>query len=363
MDHSGAALERNARRGLMEAPCRVIGDEIDFVFAGGERLDAFVRIARIVALDELLGFFEALLREIALVGHARLVVEKLKLGSVRVPSFLADYAVERILERYGATEQGRVAKDMVKQVSFTDSQVKVVYEWRQDLVKRALSTLTSAEDQERLRAYSARLFQTVEGSGRRTAISLAQLMTPLFKLAQQRSAEGDPAKENRAALITLTFFANDRSLSTLIPAAASWPAPVPVLVTLAGRDDLAKHFLVSAALAVEGGSALANAIGVHKEVDDARRFDRDREGFSFHDLVADKAGTRFGSLAMRSPQKIQRAVAMGVKESDFMPPFRDLAENLPEPEFKRRFGGVGAPAYNNVVADIDGRVARAPLLH
>ncbi|HEX2831338.1 MAG TPA: hypothetical protein VHP37_33735 [Burkholderiales bacterium] len=290
------------------------------------------------------------------------VVDKLKLGAVRVPSFLADYALERILERYGAGEQGRVAKDMVKHVAFTDSQVKVVYEWRQDLVKRALSTLTSQDDQERFRAYSARLFQTVEGARRRNSMSLAELMTPLFRLAQQRSAEGNAAKENRAAIITLAFFATDRSLSTLIPAAASWPAPVPVTVTLGGRDDLAKHFLVSAALALEGGSALSDAIGVRKEVDDAKRFDRDREGFSFQDLVADKAGARFGSLAVKSPQKIQRGIAAGVKEADFMPPHKDLAENIPEPEFRKRYGGVGAPAYNNVVADIETRVARAPLL-
>ena len=290
------------------------------------------------------------------------VVDKLKLGAVRVPAFLADYALDRVLERYGAGEQRRVAQDMVKHVAFTDSQVKVVYEWRQDLVKRALSTLTSADDQERFRAYSARLFQTVEGERRRNSMSLAELMTPLFRLAQQRSAEGNAARENRAAIITLAFFANDRSLSTLIPAAASWPAPVPVTVTLGGRDDLAKHFLVSAALALEGGSALSNAIGVHKEVDDAKRFDRDREGFSFRDLVADKAGTRFGTLAIKSPQKIQRAVAAGVKETDFMPPHKDFAENLPEPEFRKRYGGVGAPAYNNVVADIETRVARAPLL-
>lgn len=290
------------------------------------------------------------------------VVDKLKLGSVRVPSFLADYALERVIARYGAAEQGRVAKDMVKHVAFTDSQVKVVYEWRQDLVKRALSTLTSQDDQERFRAYSARLFQTVEGARRRSSMSLAELMTPLFRLAQQRSAEGNAARENRAAIITLAFFANDRSLSTLIPAAASWPAPVPVTVTLGGRDDLAQHFLVSAALALEGGGALSDAIGVRKEVDDAKRFDRDREGFSFQDLVADKAGARFGTLAIKSPQKLQRGVAAGVKEADFMPPYKDLAENLPEPEFRKRYGGVGAPAYNNVIADIETRVARAPLL-
>jgi hypothetical protein len=289
-------------------------------------------------------------------------LEKVKLGSLPVPTFLAEYALEHLAERYGATEQGHIAKDMIKHVAISDAQIRVVYDWRQDLVKRALSTLTSADDQERFRAYSARLFQVVEGSGRRTSISLSQLMPPMFKLAQQRSADGNAAKENRAVIITLVFFANDRRLSTLIPAAASWPTPVPIQVTLYGRDDIAKHFLVSAALSLEGGSALSNAIGVHKEVDDARRFDRDKEGFSFHDLVADKAGTRFGTLAVKSPQKIQRALADGVKESDFMPPFKDLAENISESEFKKRYGGVGGAAYNNIVADIETRVGRTPLL-
>jgi hypothetical protein len=291
-------------------------------------------------------------------------VQRLKLGGLRVPPFLVQRAVDHVLNEYGATEQGRIAKDMIKQVSISDSGVRVVYEWRQDLVQRAISTLTSAEDQERLQAYWARIFQIIEGSGRRrTSMSLAQLLTPMLKLAQQRSMEGDPAKENRAAIIALAFFANDRPMSTLIPDAASWPSPVPLEVTLYGRDDLAKHFLVSAALAVEGGSALSSAIGVNKEIDDARRIERDREGFSFHDLVADKAGTRFGALAIHSPQKVQRGFAVaGVKESDFMPAFDDLAENLSSADLTKRYGGVGGAGYRNVVADIDARVARAPLL-
>jgi hypothetical protein len=290
------------------------------------------------------------------------VVDALKLGRVRVPAFLADYVLDRAVARYGAGEQVRVARDMVKQVSISDAQVRVVYEWRHDLVRRALSTLTSPEEQERFRAYSTRLFQTVEGAGRRTSIPLAQLMPPLFRLAQQRSAEGNAARENRAALVTLAFFATDRSMATLIPDAATWPRPLPVPVTLYGRDDLAQHFLISAVLAIEGGSGLSDRIGVQKEVDDARRIDQDKEGFSFHDLVADKAGARLGTLAVRSPQKIQRGLAHVAKESEFMPQFSDLAENLSEADLKRRYGGVGGAGYNNIVAEIEGRIARAPLL-
>jgi len=38
-----------------------------------------------------------------------------------------------------------------------------------------------------------------------------------------------------------------------------------------------------------------------------------------------------------------------------------LADNLPETEFVRRFGGVGSPAYIAAIDDINGRVAALPL--
>ena len=45
-----------------------------------------------------------------------------------------------------------------------------------------------------------------------------------------------------------------------------------------------------------------------------------------------------------------------------MPDVSDLPEFMPEAEFKRRYGGIGAPAYNNMMAKIEARVASRPLL-
>ena len=134
-----------------------------------------------------------------------------------------------------------------------------------------------------------------------------------------------------------------------------------VSTTSGDRDDSAQHFLVSAALAIEGGSGWADAIGVYREVTDSRRTGKGK-GFSFQDLVADRAGTRFGTLAAQSPQKLQRSLTPGIKDSDVIPSFGDLAEEIPEAEFKKRYGGVGSPTYNNILADIEGRVARTRLL-
>ena len=44
-----------------------------------------------------------------------------------------------------------------------------------------------------------------------------------------------------------------------------------------------------------------------------------------------------------------------------MPDVRDLPEFMPEAEFKRRFGGIGAPAYTKMMAEIEARVAARPL--
>ena len=54
---------------------------------------------------------------------------------------------------------------------------------------------------------------------------------------------------------------------------------------LAGRQDLAKHFAISAAISAHSGAPLADAIGLYKELEDARG----GSGFSFDDLAAEPA--------------------------------------------------------------------------
>jgi hypothetical protein len=107
---------------------------------------------------------------------------------------------------------------------------------------------------------------------------------------------------------------------------------------------------------------LSDAIGLYREVDDSRG----GSGFSFNDIAADRAGTRFGELATGSAagaRQLQQRIAAGIKESALMPAVADLPEFMPEAEFKRRFGGIGAPAYQRMMADIERRVAACPLYH
>jgi hypothetical protein len=45
-----------------------------------------------------------------------------------------------------------------------------------------------------------------------------------------------------------------------------------------------------------------------------------------------------------------------------MPSVADLPEFMPEAEFKRRYGGIGGPGYNSMMAVIEARVASLALL-
>ena len=142
--------------------------------------------------------------------------------------------------------------------------------------------------------------------------------------------------------------------------ARTWPVPARRTVTLAGRTDFPQHFTISATLAATAGSPMSDAVGLYKEVDDSRR----GSGFSFNDIAADRAGTRFGELTTTRDagiQRLQQVFARGLQESDLLPDVRDLPEFMAEAEFKRRFGGIGQAPYLKMVAEIERRIAASPL--
>ena len=178
---------------------------------------------------------------------------------------------------------------------------------------------------------------------------------PVMALAAERSLSSGAADEDRAALMAMTLYVNGWNPARLVPDARDWPRATRRSLRLAGRHDLAQHFIVSAVIAAAGGTPIAAAAGVYKELNDAR----DGSGFSFSDIAADRAGERFGGLATQSDEsarEIQRRVAVGVRDGDVMPGIAGLVDNMTDAEFQRRFGGVGSAAYNNVIEDITRRV-------
>lgn len=285
-------------------------------------------------------------------------VARLRVGRLPLPAALLAPAARAIAARQGVSADALDALEWIERVAWAPGRVFVVYRLDPEAMRQWRSALVAPVERERLQAYAARVAaasRAVDGH----AVSLAALLPPVLALAAERSAGGgDPVAENRAALLVLTLYANQRPWRTIVPEADRWPQPRPLVVTLQQRHDFALHFLVSALIAAQAGTPLADAVGLWKEVDDARR---GGSGFSFADLAADRAGTRFGELAVAEPRRLQARVAAGVAERDFMPEARDLPEGLPEAEFAARFGGVGGSGYARLLAEIDGRVDRLPM--
>ncbi len=280
-------------------------------------------------------------------------ISALQIGALPLPAWLGAPLMRRAAKSAGLTAELTMAADVVRRVAFQPQQLALSVVLRADSAERLVAAMVPPAEQQRLRAYSDRLVTLAAALPAASGSSLAQWLGPMFELARQRSqAGGDAAAENRAAIVALTLYANGRSLDRLLPAARHWPQPQPQRLTLAGRDDSPLHLLISATLAVEGSSPLSRAVGLYKEVADSRG----GSGFSFNDLAADRAGTRLGELAVQQPLRLQAALAGGVQETDFMPHAADLPESMAEPEFRRRFGGIGEPRYVAMLAEIDRRV-------
>lgn len=285
-------------------------------------------------------------------------VQALRIGSIPVPRWLADLAMRRAVGALHADADTRSAAEMIRSVRFAPGRMRVTYRWQEDTVKRLRARLVPEADQARMRAYSDHLVRAArtlpKGAG------LHELLAPMLELAAQRSAAGDPASENRIALLVLEAHVNGRDLGLLVPGAREWPRPRRLSPTLQGRRDFAQHFMTSAVVAALAGTAFSDALGIYKEVDDARG----GSGFSFTDLAADRAGTRFGERSVRShdhARSIQDAARSGLADADLMPPARDLPEHLSEAEFRSRFGGLDDPRYLRVAEEIERRLDTLPL--
>jgi hypothetical protein len=188
---------------------------------------------------------------------------------------------------------------------------------------------------------------------------LHQYLAPLFQLARERATPESAAEENRAALIALAALFGDTRFERAAGAPPVGPRPDRKPVALGGRHDFMQHFVISAGLAATGGTGIADAIGVLKEVDDSRH----GTGFSFTDIAADRAGVRFAEAALdpARARRLQDLLARGGREDAYFPKVADLPEFLDEPTFKRRFGAVDSPAYGKVVEEIERRLDALPV--
>lgn len=276
------------------------------------------------------------------------------IGSLPVPAALVEAAINWAVGQAGVGGEWSLARRAIRQLSFEPAAgtVTVTYVWTPEILARARAIALNPEDVARLKVAQTALAGLLDHRATGARVPLAATLKPLLLLPSHEA----PAMR-RAALLVLAIYLYEKDLAALVPEARQWPRPRPVALTLQGRYDSAQHFVISATLAAWAGEPVADAIGLYKELDDARH----GSGFSFADLAADRAGTRFGELAVRAGERLDAALQGDFAEADLLPPLAGLPEFLGEREFRRRFGGAGSPAYREMVAEIERRVAALPL--
>ena len=179
--------------------------------------------------------------------------------------------------------------------------------------------------------------------------------------ARARARGGSAVEENRAAILALALVLGSSRLGAVVgdvmdAAQARRAHALRAATTLRGRDDWTRHFSISSALRILSAVAPSNAAGLLKEELDADG----GSGFSFGDLLADRAGTSFAERATRdeaAAAALQSRLAGGFVVGDFFPPATGLPEGIPDAELRARYGGVGGPLFKQHADDVERRVA------
>jgi hypothetical protein len=288
---------------------------------------------------------------------------RLQVGTLPVPLWLAQRLLAWAVPRTPVAPVLPVLAEAVRGVAIAPGRLQLRYQWSEAAVAQLMDALVAPAELARLRDYHGRLGallavrDTVPGLPPDSAappLPLVRLLAPLLGTAAQRAAaSGDVGAEVRAALLTVALYLAQQPLGARIPAAAAWPALPRRAVLLGGREDLAAHFVLSALVVVEGTTPLAQAVGVYKELQDSRP---GGSGFSFADLAADLAGTRFGELAQRNPAWLAERMARGVEEGELLPSLTGMPEAVDSATLSLVYGGVEGAGTRQLRQELARRV-------
>lgn len=339
--------------GDQQAVLQIDANRVSLSFTGSlPRIPVFHHVLNVTAIGE----------PITKNGELGFMPRKLTIGRIHVPEWLFRFSGPLMVDKDWHSETTRPFFSAFKEVVVEDEQVTVAYGHIQlpdGFVRDALVGIGAMDDiAPAMKAHTEKLLSLAR---KNDTLTFGQCVQTAFATASERSVDADPIHENRAALLALGYVLGHSRVKKFV--GPEIPDVPPELskkfraVSLRGRDDWSRHFTLSAALEVLSNELASHAIGVLKEELDADG----GTGFSFGDVLADRAGTRLSVSATRSKQEaraMQARLAEGFNVADFMPTGDDLPEGLPHPQFIQQFGGVGDPRYDKILAEIDDRIAR-----
>ena len=295
-------------------------------------------------------------------------ISNIQLGMLAIPEWIVNRLTPLVM-RYAAELYPEYINilDVISKIEISPNKLVINYHWHTGLSKKlkiaGRNFLLPPHQQKLLAIYYQALGDLSQLYFWRS-ISVSKIIGAMFNIAKQRAAKGaDPIKENEAAILALGIMASGIRANHLLQDENAKPFRNAYFfrLSLLKRRDLMQHFLISAALAVSTNKILSDSIGLSKEMDDSKG----GSGFSFADLLADRAGVRLAQLATKNAstaRKVQQFLSRtDLTETHFMPPHDHLPESISELEFKNRYVDIRNQKYLFVERELQRRIASRPI--
>lgn len=191
--------------------------------------------------------------------------------------------------------------------------------------------------------------------------AFVELLRLAFLYAEENSHHADPIHANKAAILALGVIVGEERVAKVAkrPVTIRRTEELASLrnrLTIHGRHDLPRHFWVSAALGILSDENRSMSVGIAKELMDATP---GGSGFSFVDLVADRAGVNFMLAATASDfaaRSIQQRVGEEFSVADFFPSIDGLPEGITGELFQSQYGGLGGKETQRLATEIQSRI-------
>ena len=291
-------------------------------------------------------------------GALSIEVEECTVGELQMPQSWLEIASELATRQINRLPEIREFLKPVESLTLDDQQVVLIGD--REVFKKRLRRLAHEESELKedelkiVRIYVVHVFEKTRVLRVRPGEErLLGAFREAFLLARKRSRTKNPVTENRAALFALAYLVGDVQIEPLIGEVKDLVGHDEVRqkigeVTLYGRADWAKHYVLSGALTGLSGAFVSGLVGLWKERLDAHS---GGSGYSFADLLADEAGTRMAEMALRD-ERTARVMQKRLSEIEttrqLMPKPDDLPEGIKAEDFDRIYGSGTGPAYERI---------------
>ncbi|MFM2419257.1 MAG: hypothetical protein RL385_3980 [Pseudomonadota bacterium] len=301
--------------------------------------------------------------------HGRIRVRRadLTFGSAPISGTILTVVIRGVIDELQKNPDLHSIVSTISALELNPQSARVTY-GRLDAQRGLFARLVWGEDDDgevraRVLSYVERLVASLAQSEAGDARFLAALRTAFSEPAELAPGV-DGVEEHRCALIALGVVLGHPGLAHAVGISidAGMHERIERLragVTLRGRNDWVRHFAVSGALTVLSDVAPSDAVGLLKEQHDADG----GSGFSFADLLADRAGTTLAEKLTLDPdgaRAVRLRLSRDLRVDMVFPDATGLPEGIQEAAFEADYGGLTGARYKTLLTEIEERIASLP---